>query len=109
MQGISASTTRALQLAEQRLAEAAAELQRRADALRDVTSQRDAALAEVHPAHVGLVGCRDPGNALLPYAPHTDNALRCLNSTDLAPCQLQPLESVPSYVETLRRNQNGLL
>ena len=61
VQGISESTARALQLAEQRLAEAAAELQRRAGALCDVTSERDAVLAEVSPVYAGLVGCTESG------------------------------------------------
>ena len=65
MQGISESTTRALQLAEQRLAEAAAELQRRADALQAVTFERNAALAEVSPVDACLVVCMQPGDALL--------------------------------------------
>ena len=72
MQGISESTSRALQLAEQRLAEAGAELQRRAGALRDVTSKRDAALAEVSPVRTGLVVRAESGDALLAYAPHSD-------------------------------------
>ena len=65
MQAISESTTRALQLAEQRLAEAAAELQRRAGALQGVTSERNAALAEASPVHVGLLGRPKSGDALL--------------------------------------------
>ena len=68
VQGISESTARALQLAEQRLAEAAAELQRRAGALRDVTSERDAVRAEVSPVYAGLLGCTEFGGALLGYA-----------------------------------------
>ncbi len=47
MQEISETTTRALKLAEQRLAEAAAELQRRSVVLQDVLAERDAALAKV--------------------------------------------------------------
>ena len=46
-QEVSESTTRALELAEQRLSEAAAELQRRAAALADIAAERDAATAEV--------------------------------------------------------------
>jgi hypothetical protein len=46
-QEVSESTTRALELAEQRLAEAAAELQRRGAALVDIAAERDAATAEV--------------------------------------------------------------
>lgn len=46
-QGISESATRALELAEQRLAEAAAELQRRSVVLQDVSAERDTALAKV--------------------------------------------------------------
>ena len=64
MQGISETTAKALQLAEQRLAEAAAELQRRAGTLRDVTLERDAALAEVSPMYAGLLGRTESGNAL---------------------------------------------
>ena len=78
MQGISESTARALQLAEQRLAEAAAELQRRAGALRDVTSERNAALAEVCSVYAGLVGCTESGDAFSAYALHGDNALVCV-------------------------------
>ncbi len=46
-QEVAESATRALELAEQRLAEAAAELQRRGAALADVAAQRDATAAEV--------------------------------------------------------------
>ena len=79
VQGISESTARALQLAEQRLAEAAAELQRRASALRDVTSERNTALAEVSPVRAGFLGCTESGNAL-----------RCVV------CQLYTLCTVPT-------------
>ncbi|CAL5228386.1 g11509 [Coccomyxa viridis] len=44
---ISESATRALELAEQRLAEAAAELQRRSAVLEEVSAEKDAALAKV--------------------------------------------------------------
>ena len=47
LQEISESATRALELAEQRLAEAAAELQRRSMVLQEVTAEKDAALAKV--------------------------------------------------------------
>ena len=47
MQEISESATQALELAEQRLAEAAAELQRRSEVLQGVAAERDAALAKV--------------------------------------------------------------
>ena len=46
-QEISESATQALELAEQRLAEAAAELQRRSVNLQEVSAGRDAALAKV--------------------------------------------------------------
>ncbi len=48
LQDISESATRALELAEQRLAEAAAELQRRSVVLQEVSAEKDAALAKVH-------------------------------------------------------------
>ncbi len=47
LQEISESATRALELAEQRLAEAAAELQRRSAVLEEVSAEKDAALAKV--------------------------------------------------------------
>ncbi len=47
LQEISESATRALELAEQRLAEAAAELQRRSVVLQDMSAEKEAALAKV--------------------------------------------------------------
>ena len=46
VQEISESATQALALAEQRLAEAAAELHRRSEVLQGVSAERDAALAK---------------------------------------------------------------
>ena len=91
LQGISESIARALQLAEQRLAEAAAELQRRASALRDVISERNAALAEVSPVHASHLRCTEAGNALLTYVPSSDNALRCVICHH-APCTVPNME-----------------
>ena len=58
LQAVSESAARALELAERRLAEAAAELQRRAQVLQEVSAQRDAAIKEVSHAraNLGLAG-----------------------------------------------------